>query len=297
MLLIDKMQASFKILEWDSKEVILENMKILKEYYEYVKWNWNSILSHNHNFELQLQLTQIIHLLKNINEQYDLLDHETDEWNKKNIQNNINNLYKYFKEIYDWILVKFNLQEEIEKNILSDNIVKENFFVTKNSILWINNFTIWKNWIHLLYIKIDNWMQFRAFNFTSKTANWNHLSKEWTFCAWNTYSILADLFKTDIPAFLCAFSDILSDVDDWAHHMASPKDFANWKRFYENLIEPDEQNQKYLNSEEYKEDKAYILEAIEQKRKTTKNYLKLTDEELWYYEDQLDWITEWINSY
>jgi hypothetical protein len=25
--------------------------------------------------------------------------------------------------------------------------------------------------------------------------------------------------------------------------------------------------------------------------------LKLTDEELWYYEDQLDWITEWINSY
>ena len=45
--------------------------------------------------------------------------------------------------------------------------------------------------------------------------------------------------------------------------MASPKDFANWKRFYENLIEPDEQNQKYLNSEEYKEDKAYILEAIE----------------------------------
>lgn len=284
------MQASFQIKEWNSKEIIMENMKILNEYYEYIKSeDKNNLLSRNHNFELNASITQMIHLLKTVHQKYDLLEKVSTDQEKQTIQKSIDQLYEFFLSIYNQAFEKFNIQKEIEQNMTSDLFVQENFFVTKNSILWINQYLVWINWAYFMYIWWTSKKELRVFNLTSTKWNWNHLNSSWHFCQWNTYTILENLFKTDIPAFLVSLADTLADHDDKAYHMADKWTFIEWNRFFENVIQW--KNETY---KEYKEDKEFILKSIKQKTNSIKRILSFTEEELEFFNEQTTLLYEWV---
>lgn len=284
------MQASFQIKEWNSKEIIMENMKILNEYYEYIKSeDKNNLLSRNHNFELNASITQMIHLLKTVHQKYDLLEKVSTDQEKQTIQKSIDQLYEFFLSIYNQAFEKFNIQKEIEQNMTSDLFVQENFFVTKNSILWINQYLVWINWAYFMYIWWTSKKELRVFNLTSTKWNWNHLNSSWHFCQWNTYTILENLFKTDIPAFLVSLADTLADHDDKAYHMADKWTFIEWNRFFENVIQW--KNETY---KEYKEDKEFILKSIKQKTNSIKRILSFTEEELDFFNEQTTLLYEWV---
>lgn len=284
------MQASFQIKEWNSKEIIMENMKILNEYYEYIKSeDKNNLLSRNHNFELNASITQMIHLLKTVHQKYDLLEKVSTDQEKQTIQKSIDQLYEFFLSIYNQAFEKFNIQKEIEQNMTSDLFVQENFFVTKNSILWINQYLVWINWAYFMYIWWTSKKELRVFNLTSTKWNWNHLNSSWHFCQWNTYTILENLFKTDIPAFLVSLADTLADHDDKAYHMADKWTFIEWNRFFENVIQW--KNETY---KEYKEDKEFILKSIKQKTNSIKRILSFTEEELYFFNEQTTLLYEWV---
>ena len=284
------MQASFQIKEWNSKEIIMENMKILNEYYEYIKSeDKNNLLSRNHNFELNASITQMIHLLKTVHQKYDLLEKVSTDQEKQTIQKSIDQLYEFFLSIYNQAFEKFNIQKEIEQNMTSDLFVQENFFVTKNSILWINQYLVWINWTYFMYIWWTSKKELRVFNLTSTKWNWNHLNSSWHFCQWNTYTILENLFKTDIPAFLVSLADTLADHDDKAYHMADKWTFIEWNRFFENVIQW--KNETY---KEYKEDKEFILKSIKQKTNSIKRILSFTEEELDFFNEQTTLLYEWV---
>lgn len=284
------MQASFQIKEWNSKEIIMENMKILNEYYEYIKSeDKNNLLSRNHNFELNASITQMIHLLKTVHQKYDLLEKVSTDQEKQTIQKSIDQLYEFFLSIYNQAFEKFNIQKEIEQNMTSDLFVQENFFVTKNSILWINQYLVWINWAYFMYIWWTSKKELRVFNLTSTKWNWNHLNSSWHFCQWNTYTILENLFKTDIPAFLVSLADTLADHDDKAYHMADKWTFIEWNRFFENVIQW--KNKTY---KEYNEDKEFILKSIKQKTNSIKRILSFTEEELDFFNEQTTLLYEWV---
>lgn len=284
------MQASFQIKEWNSKEIIMENMKILNEYYEYIKSeDKNNLLSRNHNFELNASITQMIHLLKTVHQKYDLLEKASTDQEKQTIQKSIDQLYEFFLSIYNQAFEKFNIQKEIEQNMTSDLFVQENFFVTKNSILWINQYLVWINWAYFMYIWWTSKKELRVFNLTSTKWNWNHLNSSWHFCQWNTYTILENLFKTDIPAFLVSLADTLADHDDKAYHMADKWTFIEWNRFFENVIQW--KNETY---KEYNEDKEFILKSIKQKTNSIKRILSFTEEELDFFNEQTTLLYEWV---
>lgn len=284
------MQASFQIKEWNSKEIIMENMKILNEYYEYIKSeDKNNLLSRNHNFELNASITQMIHLLKTVHQKYDLLEKVSTDQEKQTIQKSIDQLYEFFLSIYNQAFEKFNIQKEIEQNMTSDLFVQENFFVTKNSILWINQYLVWINWAYFMYIWWTSKKELRVFNLTSTKWNWNHLNSSWHFCQWNTYTILENLFKTDIPAFLVSLADTLADHDDKAYHMADKWTFIEWNRFFENVIQW--KNETY---KEYNEDKEFILKSIKQKTNSIKRILSFTEEELDFFNEQTTLLYEWV---
>lgn len=284
------MQASFQIKEWNSKEIIMENMKILNEYYEYIKSeDKNNLLSRNHNFELNASITQMIHLLKTVHQKYDLLEKVSTDQEKQTIQKSIDQLYEFFLSIYNQAFEKFNIQKEIEQNMTSDLFVQENFFVTKNSILWINQYLVWINWAYFMYIWWTAKKELRVFNLTSTKWNWNHLNASWHFCQWNTYTILENLFKTDIPAFLVSLADTLADHDDKAYHMADKWTFIEWNRFFENVIQW--KNKTY---KEYNEDKEFILKSIKQKTNSIKRILSFTEEELDFFNEQTTLLYEWV---
>lgn len=284
------MQASFQIKEWNSKEIIMENMKILNEYYEYIKSeDKNNLLSRNHNFELNASITQMIHLLKTVHQKYDLLEKVSTDQEKQTIKKSIDQLYEFFLSIYNQAFEKFNIQKEIEQNMTSDLFVQENFFVTKNSILWINQYLVWINWAYFMYIWWTSKKELRVFNLTSTKWNWNHLNSSWHFCQWNTYTILENLFKTDIPAFLVSLADTLADHDDKAYHMADKWTFIEWNRFFENVIQW--KNKTY---KEYNEDKEFILKSIKQKTNSIKRILSFTEEELDFFNEQTTLLYEWV---
>lgn len=283
------MKANFTIKEWNTKEIIMENMKVLNEYYEYIKLeDKNNLLSKNHNFELNASITQMIHLLKTIHQKYELFENsqqEEHEW----IQKSIDQLYNFFLSIYKQTFEKFNIQKEIEQNMVSDLFVTENFFVTKNSILWINQYLVWINWAYFMYIWWSWRKELRVFNLTSTKWNWNHLSNSWHFCAGNTYQILEELFRTDIPAFLVSLSDTLADHDDWAYHMANKWTFLEWNRFFTNVI----QWWKKTYST-FELDKEYILDSILKKSRKVKTQINFSTEELEYFDEQVTLLYEWI---
>ena len=187
------------------------------------------------------------------------------------------------------LLLSNLIQKEIEQNMTSDLFVQENFFVTKNSILWINQYLVWINWAYFMYIWWTSKKELRVFNLTSTKWNWNHLNSSWHFCQWNTYTILENLFKTDIPAFLVSLADTLADHDDKAYHMADKWTFIEWNRFFENVIQW--KNETY---KEYKEDKEFILKSIKQKTNSIKRILSFTEEELDFFNEQTTLLYEWV---
>lgn len=285
------MKADFKIIEWNSKEIILQNMKILNEYYEYIKWEKNALLSKNHSFELNVSITQMIHILKTIQSKYDELERTNVQTEKESIQKNIDNLYQFFLKIYNQTLEKYDLQKTIEANMVSDLFIKENFYSDQTALMWINQYLIWNNWIYFLYIWWWLQKELRVFNLTHPTLNWNHLGWSWHFCSWNTYTNLMPIFESDFSAFIIALWDTLSDLDDWAYHMARKWDFLEWSRFFKTVIKW-HQTYSYQN-----EDIDYFISAINTKRKVIEKIIDFSREQLEYFREKTSDIKEWLTSF
>lgn len=285
------MKADFKIIEWNSKEVILKNMKILNEYYEYIKWEKNALLSKNHSFELNVSITQMIHILKTIQSKYDELERTTVQSEKESIQKNIDNLYQFFLKIYNQTLERYDLQKTIEANMVSDLFIKENFYSDQSVLMWINQYIIWNNWVYFLYIWWWLQKELRVFNLTHPTLNWNHLGWSWHFCSWNTYTNLMPIFESDFSAFIIALWDTLSDLDDWAYHMAHKWDFLEWSRFFKTVIKW-HQTYSYQN-----EDIDYFISAINTKQKVIEKLIEFSREQKEYFREKTSDIKEWLTSF
>ena len=130
-----------------------------------------------------------------------------------------------FKEIQNLKWKSTKLIEAIEK--LNKN---KNFFIKNDEIIFSTKSE--KFWY---FISITKWEELRTINLTSEK-NWYHIFWDWRFCSWNTYSTLKDLLikKQDIITFITFLKKILTDYDDNKHHLASPKDFTDWKIFQNN---------------------------------------------------------------
>lgn len=285
------MKADFKIIEWNSKEIILQNMKILNEYYEYIKREKNALLSKNHSFELNVSITQMIHILKTIQSKYEDIERTTIQSEKESIQKNIDNLYQFFLKIYNQALERYDLQKTIEANMVSDLFIKENFYSDQTTLMWINQYLIWNNWVYFLYIWWWLQKELRVFNLTHPSLNWNHLGWSWYFCSWNTYTNLMPIFETDFSAFIIALWDTLSDLDDWAYHMAHKWDFQEWSRFFKTVIKW-HQTYSYQN-----EDIDYFISAINTKQKVIERLIEFSREQKEYFREKISDIKEWLSSF
>lgn len=285
------MKADFTIIEWNSKDVVLQNMKILNEYYEYIKWEKNALLSKNHSFELNVSITQMIHILKTIQAKYEDIETANSQTEKESIQKNIDNLYQFFLKIYNQTLERFDLQKTIETNMISDLFIKENFYSDQSVLMWINQYLIWNNWIYFLYIWWWLQKELRVFNLTHPTKNWNHLWESWSFCSWNTYTNLMPIFESDFSAFIIALWDTLSDLDDWAYHMASRWDFLEWSRFFQKVIKWHE-TYNYQNA-----DIDFFLNAIDVKKRKIEKIINFSREQSEYFRWKISDIKEWLSSF
>ena len=248
-------------------------------------------MSKNHSFELNVSITQMIHILKTIQSKYDELERTTVQSEKESIQKNIDNLYQFFLKIYNQTLERYDLQKTIEANMVSDLFIKENFYSDQSVLMWINQYIIWNNWVYFLYIWWWLQKELRVFNLTHPTLNWNHLGWSWHFCSWNTYTNLMPIFESDFSAFIIALWDTLSDLDDWAYHMAHKWDFLEWSRFFKTVIKW-HQTYSYQN-----EDIDYFISAINTKQKVIEKLIEFSREQKEYFREKTSDIKEWLTSF
>jgi len=212
----------FSNLSISKEDDISDVIKKIKEYNKIITSNTDSLIKIS-AIEFNIELNKLVVYLEMAKVYFD-----------KNNMKLFQQMREKFYNGYDKLSEKYNIEKEIDnsKNVME--FMKKNFYINNDELVHIFK---GKYWIFLL---IKNSKEFRVFNLTSHK-DWFHISQTWQFCAWNTFSALQDLLLSwKIPEFLTILAEILSNYDDWKHHMATEKDFENWKNFDKHVLQ--EQN-------------------------------------------------------
>lgn len=244
---------------------IIENGKQFNILANYFKENREDPMVNNFPFTAKIVCYQVQATFNKLVEQINSdADHSLIESTYEFLVKNFNNLtrqYDFSKVIEEW---KASI----------DILINEYGFIHSWSLyIWTCQQLFWQHGIFMIAFNPNVPSVWNIINLTCEV-NAYHVNASWGFCANNTFQKLSVFIKNnDFSGLFIALGALISWYDDKAHHMASPKDFAVWKKVFHDLI---------LEWKEYKNQNKDIDEVLSWIPVKTKHFIENL-ERGWYF--------------